>query len=80
VIGSVAVAVRWSSHRGEGDVRRHLNAGVRLAVDDGPRPRPRIVEGYRRANLAPVQVVDPGQSAAVDQSVSVVAKTDACVV
>jgi hypothetical protein len=68
------------THRGEGDVRHHLNAGVGLVVDDEPRPWPHRVEGYRHANLAPVQVVDPGQSAAVDRSVSVVAKMDKCVV
>jgi hypothetical protein len=68
------------TQRGEGDVRHHLNAGVGLAVDDGPRPRPRRVKGYRHTNLAPVQVVDPGQSAAVERSVSVVAKMDECVV
>jgi hypothetical protein len=68
------------TQRGEGNVRHHLNAGVRLAVNDGPRPRPRRVEGYRHADLAPVQVVDPGQSTAVDRSVSVVAKMDKCVV
>jgi hypothetical protein len=68
------------TQRGEGDVHHHLNAGVGLAVDDGPRPWPHRVKGYRHANLAPVQVVDPGQSAAVDRSISVVAKTDKCVV
>jgi hypothetical protein len=68
------------TQRGEGDVRHHLNAGVGLAVDDGPRPWPRRVEGYRHANLAPIQVVDPGQSATVDWSVPVVAKMDECVV
>jgi hypothetical protein len=68
------------TQRGEGDVRHHLNASVGLAVDDGPRPRPRRVEGYRHTNLALVQVVDPGQSAVVDQSISVVAKMDKCVV
>jgi hypothetical protein len=36
--------------------------------------------GYRHTNLAPVQVVDPGQSAAVDRSIPVVAKTDECVI
>jgi hypothetical protein len=68
------------TQRGEGDVRHHLNAGVGLAVDDGPRPWAHRVEGYRHANLAPVQVMDPGQSAAVDWSIPVIAKTDECVV
>jgi hypothetical protein len=39
-----------------------------------------MVEGYHHANLAPVQVVDPGQSAMVDQSVPFVAQTDECIV
>jgi hypothetical protein len=68
------------TQRGEGDVRHHLNAGVGLAVDDGPRLWPHGVEGYRHTNLAHVQVVDPGQSAAIDWSVPVVVKTDECVV
>jgi hypothetical protein len=68
------------SQRGEGDVRHHLNAGVRLTADDGSRPRPRRLEGYRHTNLAPVQVVDPRQPATVDRSVPVVVKTDECVV
>jgi hypothetical protein len=68
------------SQRGEGDVRHHLNAGVRLTADDGSRPRPRRLEGYHHTNLAPVQVVDPRQPATVDRSVPVVVKTDECVV
>jgi hypothetical protein len=36
-IGSVVVAVRRSSDRGESDVHHHFNAGVRLAADDEPR-------------------------------------------
>jgi hypothetical protein len=68
------------TQRGEGDVRHHLNAGVGLAISDGPRPRPRRVEGYHHADLTPVQVVDPGQLAAVDRSISVIAKMDKCVV
>jgi hypothetical protein len=65
---------------GESDVRHHLNAGVGLTADDGPRPWLRRVEGHRHANLAPVQVVDPGQSAVVDWSVPVIAKMDECIV
>jgi hypothetical protein len=38
------------------------------------------VKGYHHANLAQVQAVGHGQSATVDQSVPVVAKTDECVV
>jgi hypothetical protein len=68
------------TQRGEGDVCHHLNAGIGLAIDDEPRPRPCRVEGYHHANLAPVQVVDPGQSAVVDWSVLVIAKMDECVV
>jgi hypothetical protein len=64
---------------GESDVRHQLNAGVGLAADDGPRPRLRGVEGYRHADLALVHVVGRGQSAMVDWSVPVVAKTDECV-
>jgi hypothetical protein len=65
---------------GEGDVRHHLNACVRLVADDGPRLWLHGVEGYHHTKLAPVQVVDPGQSETVDQSVPVVAKMDECVV
>jgi hypothetical protein len=64
----------------EGDVRHHLNAGVRLTADDKPRPRLRGVEEYHHANLAPVQAVGHGQSATVDPSVPVVVKTDECIV
>jgi hypothetical protein len=45
--------------RGESDVRHHLNAGVELTTDDGPRPWLHRVDGYHHANLAPVQDVDP---------------------
>jgi hypothetical protein len=45
---------------GESDVRHHLNAGVRIAADDGPRPWLHGVEGYRHADLAPVQAVGQG--------------------
>jgi hypothetical protein len=65
---------------GEGDVRHHLNAGVGLAADDGPRPWLHGVKGYHHANLAHVQVMDPGQSATLDRIVPVVAKTDECVI
>jgi hypothetical protein len=68
------------AQRGEGDVLHHLNAGVGLAADDRPRSWLRGVEGYRHANLTPVQVVDLGQSATVDRSVPVIAKMDECVV
>jgi hypothetical protein len=63
---------------GEGDVCHHLNAAVGLTADDGPRPWLRGVEGYHHANLAPIQVLEPGESAMVDRSVPVVAKTDEC--
>jgi hypothetical protein len=65
---------------GVGDVRHPLNASVCLAVDDGPRPWLRGVEGYHHADLAAVQAMGRGQSAMVDWSVPVVAKTDECVV
>jgi hypothetical protein len=68
------------AHRGVSDVCHHLNTGVRLSADDGPRPWLRRVEGYHHTNLAHVQVVDPGQSATVDGSVPVVALTDECIV
>jgi hypothetical protein len=45
---------------GEGDVRHHLNAGVRLAGNDGPRPWVRGVKWYCHTNLALVHVVNPG--------------------
>jgi hypothetical protein len=65
---------------GEGDVSHHFNADVGLAVDDGPQPWLCGAKGYHHANFTHIQVVDPGQSATVDQSVPVVAKMDACVV
>jgi hypothetical protein len=68
------------AQRGESDVRHHLNSSVRLTANDGPRPWVRRVEEYRHANLAPVQVVKPGQSATVDRSVPVAAQTDECII
>jgi hypothetical protein len=68
------------AQRGESAVRQQLNAGVGLAADDGPRPRLRGVEGYCHADLALVHAVGRGQSAMVDRSVPIVAKTDECVV
>jgi hypothetical protein len=65
---------------GESDVRHHLNTGVRLVANDGPRPRLRGIERYRHSNLALVQTVGHGQSATIDRSVPIVAKTDECVV
>jgi hypothetical protein len=65
---------------GECDVRHQFNAGVRLAVDDEPQPRLHGVKGYRHADLALVHAMARGQSATVDRSVPVVAKTDECVV
>jgi hypothetical protein len=65
---------------GESDVRHQLNAGVGLTADDGPRPRLCGVEGYRHADLTLVHAVGHRQSATVDQSVPIVAKTDECVV
>jgi hypothetical protein len=68
------------AQKGESDVRHHLNVGVGFAVDDGPRPCLHRVEGYRHANLAPIQGMDPGQSATVDRSVPVIPQTDECIV
>jgi hypothetical protein len=65
---------------GESDVRHQLNAGVRLAADDAPRPWLRGVEGYHHIGLALVHVVGHGQSATVDWSVPIIAKADECVV
>jgi hypothetical protein len=65
---------------GESDVRHQLNTGVRLTADDGPQPRLRGVEGYRHTDLALVHAMGHGQSATVDWSIPVVAKTDECVV
>jgi hypothetical protein len=65
---------------GESHVRHQLNAGVGLAVDDGPRPRLHGVEGYRHADLTLVHAMGHGQSATVYRSVPVVAKMDECVV
>jgi hypothetical protein len=48
------------AHGGEGNVRHHLNAGVGLAANNGSRPWLCGVKGYRHANLAPVQAMDPG--------------------
>jgi hypothetical protein len=57
-------------------VRYHLNTGVGLAANYGPRPWLCRVEGYRHAKLTPVQVVDPGQSATVERNVAVVAEME----
>jgi hypothetical protein len=65
---------------GESDVPHQLYTGVRLAADDGPRPWLHGVEGYRHADLALVHAVGRRQSATVDRSVPVVAKTDECAV
>jgi hypothetical protein len=65
---------------GEGDVHHHLNASIGLAAYDGPRPWLRGVEGYRHANLTPIQAMGHGQSATVDRSMPVVDKMDECVV
>jgi hypothetical protein len=65
---------------GESDVHHHLNTGVRLAADDGPRPWLRGVKGYRHADLALVHALGRGQSATVDWSIPVIAKMDECVV
>jgi hypothetical protein len=61
-------------------VHHQLNADVKFATDDGPRPWLRGVKGYRHADLTLVHVMGHGQSATVDQSVPVIAKTDECVV
>jgi hypothetical protein len=78
VIGSATVADL--AQGGESDVRHQINASVGLAADDGPRPRLRGVEGYYHADVALVHAMGRGQSAIVDQSVPIVAKTDECVV
>jgi hypothetical protein len=64
----------------ESDVRHQLNAGVGLTADDRPRPWLHGVEGYRHADLALVNSMGRGQSATVDRSVPVVAKTYECIV
>jgi hypothetical protein len=61
-------------------VCHHLNAGVGLAIDDGPRPRLCGVRGYHHANLGPLRAVGHGQSATVDWSILIVAKTDECII
>jgi hypothetical protein len=65
---------------GESDVRHQLNTGDGLAADDGPRPWLHGVEGYHHADLTLVHAMGRGQSAMVDRSVPIVAKTDECVV
>jgi hypothetical protein len=61
-------------------VRHHLDADVRLATDDGPRPWLCGVQGYLQANLAPMQAMHYGQSAKVDQCVPIVAEKDEWIV
>jgi hypothetical protein len=61
-------------------VRHQLNACVGLTADDGPRPRLHGVEGYRHADLALVHAMGRAESATVDWSIPIVAKTDECVV
>jgi hypothetical protein len=58
---------------GEGDVCHHLDGGVRLAVDDGPRARLRGVKGYRHTDLAHIQAIGHRLAVAVDRSVPIVA-------
>jgi hypothetical protein len=65
---------------GECDVCYQLNAGVGLVSDDGPRPRLHGVEGCCHADLTLVHAMCLGQSAAVDRSIPVIAKTYECVV
>jgi hypothetical protein len=65
---------------GKSDVHHYLNAGVGLTVNDGPQPQLRGVEGYRHTDLTPVQAMGHRQPTTVDRSVSVVAKTNECVV
>jgi hypothetical protein len=65
---------------GEGDVHHRLNSGVGIIADDRPQPWLRVVEGYHHANLTPVRVVNPEQSAIVDQSILIVPKTNECIV
>jgi hypothetical protein len=65
---------------GESDVHHQLNAGVKLAANDGPRPQLHGVKGYRHADLALVHAVGRGQSTMVDRSIPVVAKMDECIV
>jgi hypothetical protein len=65
---------------GESYVRHLLNVGVRLDTDNRPQPQLRGVEGYRHADLAPIHAMGHGQSAMVDQSIPIVAKTDECIV
>jgi hypothetical protein len=66
------------TQRGESDVRHHLNAGVELAADDRPRPQLHRVEGYCHTDLALVHAMGRQQSATVDRSIPVVAKTNEC--
>jgi hypothetical protein len=65
---------------GEGNVRHPLNAGVRLATDDGPRPWFSGVEGYCHADLTRVQAMGHRQPATVDRSIPVIAKMEECII
>jgi hypothetical protein len=65
---------------GGSDVCHQFNAGVGLTADDGPRSRLCGVKGYHHANLALTHAMGRGQSATVDRSIPVVAKTDECIV
>jgi hypothetical protein len=65
---------------GESHVRHQLNAGVGLAADDRPRPWLHGVEGYHHDDLTLVHATGYGQSATVDRSIPVLAKTDECIV
>jgi hypothetical protein len=61
---------------GESDARHQLNARVGLTADDEPRPWLHGVEGYHHADLTLAHAMGLGQSATVDRSIPIVAKTD----
>jgi hypothetical protein len=47
---------------GESHVRHHLNAGVGLTADDGPRPQLHGVKGYHHTDLTLVHAMGRGRS------------------
>jgi hypothetical protein len=65
---------------GEGDECHLLDSAVELTAYDGPHPWDHWVERYHQADLPHNQAMGPGQTAAVERVVPIVAKMMECVI